>query len=147
MRIVIARKGGFYLSDFSAYLYVDRTQASADSGTLGRYLDWRVVDLKQIECVKAVHTPGLQLADIVCGSLLRAVDFHRFGKCDMTHFRNLRPRMALSPQNTPLDFSFMAWPRPLWKANLGDEQLSAFREWGYEDEWLVRPGPRSAGEW
>ena len=146
VRVIIARKGGFYIEDFMAYLHVDRVQYSAGSGILNRYLDWRVIDLKEVHCLPAAQVPGLQLADIVCGSFLRAVDATRFGQCDRTHSTNLMPRMAIDrATNLRCDFSVMAWPRPLSKAKLDPQQIEVFKDYGYKENWLVRPGPRTAG--
>lgn len=151
VEIHIANKGGFSLPSFKAYLDIDHLQRNAQSGILGRYVDPRVLSPSQIFIEPARQVPGLQLADTVCGSFLRAVDLRRFGDCDTTYAENLARVMAAHPEregmreNRVCDFGVMAWPRPLWKAKLATEQTKIFRQFGYDESWLARPGPNSAG--
>jgi len=151
MELQIANKGGFSLPAFMSYLDLDHYQRNANSGVLGRYVDARVMDLHQIYEQPAAQVPGMQLADTVSGSFLRAVDIKRFGNCDTTYARNLgrsmckHPTLRRAPHRRICDFGVMAWPRPLWKAGLDPQQLEIFRHFGYDENWLVRPGPNSAG--
>jgi hypothetical protein len=143
--IQIAKRGGFSLPEFKAYLVDSRIKSTAGTTLLPGDLDWRVVDLDRITEAPAANVAGLQLADIVSGAFGNAVDFRRFGTCETKYARNLAPRMTRSRLNRVTDFGVMAWPRPLRKAGLRPDQLEIFRYYGYSQDWLVGPGPRSAG--
>jgi hypothetical protein len=143
--IKIAERGGFSIGDFKSALEIDRRDWHAGTGTLESYLAWPVVDLKYVQSAPAAQVPGMQLADIVSGSFLHAVDLKRLGECNTNYATNLTRRMAMNGQDVVRDFGVMAWPRPLKKVALHPEQLAIFKHFGYADEWLVGPGPVSAG--
>jgi hypothetical protein len=146
VRMVIAKRGGFNLHAFKAYLYDSRIKSTAGTTLLPGDLDWSVVDLEQISEAPAANVAGLQLADIVAGAFSNAVDYRRFGACELRYARNLARRMTLSPHTGRVtDFGVMAWPRPLRRAKLRSDQVEIFRHYGYDEYWLVGPGPRSAG--
>jgi hypothetical protein len=146
VRIVIAKRGGFNLAEFKAYLYDSRIKSTAGKTLLPGDLDWSVVELNEISIAPAANLAGLQLADIVAGAFSNAVDHGRFGACDLRYAQNLAGRMTLNPRSgRTTDFGVMAWPRPLRKAKLKSEQVGIFRFYGYDEYWLVGPGPRPAG--
>jgi Protein of unknown function (DUF3800) len=140
--ITIAKRGGFYLSDFKSYLEIDQRRWRKKTGTLPGYLAWPVVDLDLIGTAPAANVAGLQLADIVSGSFSRAIDEKTFGECDRRYVQNLAPRIArIGRHRTIAGFGVTGLPWDLWLSNFSPEQEELFRLFGYNNEKLVRPGP------
>ncbi len=132
VKFVIASRDGFYLDDFVEYLKLDQQNEINRTATLNYHLDWRVVDWELFSEAPAAGVPGLQLADIVCGSFLHAVDRHRFGACDTRYAKALRPVMARNALGEYHDVGVTRWPWHFWKAKLPPDQTDIFRFYGYD---------------
>jgi hypothetical protein len=146
--ITIAQRGGFYLDRFKAYLEKDRRNYESRTGTLPVYLAWSVVDLDLIRTAPADNVAGLQFADVVTGSVSRAVDEQRFGACDRRFAANLGWRIPRKGRQRRIaGWGVTGLPWNLWEANLTTEQEKFFRMFGYAEEKLVRPGPILPEDW
>lgn len=142
VKITIAQRGGFYLDRFKTYLIEkDKVHWTNRGGTHHRYLAWSVVDPDLIETAPANDSAGLQLADVVSGSFSRAIDEHKFGRCDARFAMNFAWRLARKGQHRQIaDWSVTALPWELWNGGLSHGQEDVYRSFGYADESLVRPG-------
>lgn len=142
VHITIAQRGGFYLDKFKEYLVDDdRVHWQNRSGRLKRYLAWSVVEPDLIDSAPADSSAGLQLADIVSGAFSRAIDERKFGHCDNRFAMNLAWRLARKGGDRQIaDWSVTALPWNLWLADLSQRQAETYRQFGYTDEKLVRPG-------
>jgi len=134
VKIVVASRDGFYLDDFIDYLKLDQENEIAGTATLNYHLDWRVIDWDLITEAPAAGVPGLQLADIVCGSFLHAVDKSRFGACDTTFAKSLKPVMARKAGNEYDNVGVTRWPWQFWKAKLPPDQTDIFQFYGYDTD-------------
>lgn len=146
VRIVVGTRDGFYIDSLIDYLKLDQENQRTGKDTLPFHPDWRVLDWGQIVEAPAANVPGLQLADIACGSFSHAVDKKRYGVCNATYAKALSKVMARNTKGDQADFGVTAWPRPLTKGNrpLHPDQEEIFRFYGLEGKkWLGRPGPTS----
>jgi hypothetical protein len=148
VKIVIASRDGFYLDDFVEYLKLDQENEIAGTATLQYHLDWRVVDWEQIREAPAASVSGLQLADVVCGSFLHAVDKRRFGTCNTEFAKSLKRVMARNAIGEYHNVGVTRWPWQFWKAKLPPDQTDIFRFYGYDapQRRLGRPGPTFSGQ-
>lgn len=155
VEIVIGTRDGFYIDDFIDYLKLDQSNELNGTSTLKFHPNWNVIDWEKISEAPAANVPGLQLADIVCGAFLHAVDKKRYGTCNPQYAKELitlfpegvKPGIPYTKEEKS-DYSVSAWPRPLNKGNrpLTDDQWEIFRHYGFDErKWLGRPGPTSSG--
>lgn len=133
LQMIIASRDGFYLSSFTNYLRLDQENQAAGDATLPYHPDWRCVDWRLISEAPAASTPGLQLADIVCGSFLNAVDKRRFGTCNTDYAKALLPVMTRNAVGERHNVSVTRWPWKFWMANLPPDQTDIFRFYGYDE--------------
>jgi hypothetical protein len=75
---------------------------------------------------------GLQLADIVCGSFLHAVDKKRFGTCNTDYAKRLHKIMAMNYVGERHNFGVTRWPWKFWMAKLPSDHTDIFRFYGYD---------------
>lgn len=134
LQMVIASRDGFFLADFVEYLQIDKANHEAGTDTLPFHPDWRAISWPLITEAPAANVPGLQLADIVCGSFLHAVDKRRFGECNTTYAKTLRPVMVRNAAGERHNLSVTRWPWKFWEAKLPPDQTDIFRFYGYDDE-------------
>lgn len=132
LKMVIASRDGFYLNDFKSYLRLDQEREATGTATLDYHPDWRVIDWDHIREAPAANVPGLQLADIVCGSFLHAVDKRRFGACNSDYAKALSPVMTRNGRGERHNVSVTRWPWAWWKANLPPDHTDVFRYYGYD---------------
>lgn len=154
VKIVIGTRDGFYIDDFIDYLRLDQENETTGTSTLTFHPNWHIIDWNNISEAPAANVPGLQLADIVCGSFLHAVDKRRYGTCNPAYAKALTPLFPVGAKpNVPYtneercDYSVTAWPRPLTKGRrpLSDDQWEIFEHFNFDrTKWLGRPGPTSS---
>lgn len=144
VRIDIAKRWGFSLQQFKAYLTLAKMKSTANRTFLPGDLAWNVVDWRMVRMAPAVAVPGLQIADVVASSFHAAVDLRGRGKCEPHYAKILRPRLAVNRQGSSADYGVMVWPRPLWRAGLHASQIEIFEACGYSRDWLLSSGPRPA---
>lgn len=143
VKIVVGTRDGFYIESLINYLKVDRDNELTKKDTLKLHPNWHVLDWDQIVEAPAASTPGLQLADIVCGAFSHAVDKKRYGRCDASYAKTLKKIVAKGADSRRANCGVTAWPRPLTKGNrrLDPDQEEIFRFYGLGEKWLGRPGP------
>lgn len=129
----IASRDGFYLKSFVDYLKLDQERERTNSAVLRYHPDWRVVDWELFDERRAAAVPGLQLADVVCGSFLHAVDKRRFGKCNSDYAKLIEPIMAQSNLGARSGYSVTRWPWHWWKSDLPEDHTDIFRHYGYKE--------------
>lgn len=132
VKFVIASRDGFYLNSFVDYLKLDQQNEIDGTSTLNYHPDWRVLEWEQFSEAPAANVPGLQLADIVCGSFLHAVDKRRYGKCNTEFAKALSRVMARRGHEGHHNFGVTRWPWAFWKAKLPPDQTDIFRFYGYD---------------
>jgi hypothetical protein len=145
LRIEIGARGGFFLSQFKAYLTKLRMQSAAGALYLTRNdLAWNMVDVYEIETFPAAKRAGIQLADTVASAFKQAVELRPDGTCRTQYAEALRSRIAFDRRGNIPDFGIKIMPHPFWKAGVVDAQVVIFEKYGYPRDYLVSPNSRFA---
>jgi hypothetical protein len=92
-------------------------------------IDFRVVDYKMIEPLKAKNEFGLQLADCVASMIYKAIDEDNFGVVKPSYMEALAPKFIKS-KGYVKGFGFKLLPYP-FSAPLSDNQKRSLRAVGY----------------
>jgi hypothetical protein len=141
MRIEIGARGGFFLSQFKAYLTWICNQSKAGSLYLTKGdLAWNMIDVYEIETFPAAKRAGIQLADIVASAFKQAVELRPDGTCRTMYAEAPRPRLAFDKHGRIPDFGIKIMPHPFWKAGAVDAQIAILERFGYPRDYLVSPG-------
>jgi len=141
VKLVYSERGGLSYGQLKAYYEWLRSKGNNQVLPLGNIV-YDTIDMRLIEVVNHVDHDGLKLPDIVASAFFKAADKHDTGACDPQFALALKPRMAISPDDSISGYGVKLMPKfgPLAR-QVAPEQIQIFRSYGYPKQWWVDGGP------
>ena len=141
IKVEFSRRGGHRYSQTKAYTRYLRHQEQGNQLYLQkRYIRTDLLDTDLMEDHPHWSRPGLQIADTIASAFYAGANTIGPGTWDPEPAKALKRIMAKAG-GTSADFGVALQPTPPAKANLTSEQQHIFREFGYDFERAVGPGP------
>lgn len=132
VKLVFATTGKHSYSQTEAYHAFVEMQARADNVFLDLWVpDYSTLKSNSISTFLARDVTGLQLSDVVASAFHWAVDNLDTGPCNPTFAMQLKPRVALTPGGSNMNYGINLQPTSSYPLAFQLDQRAIFEHFGY----------------